>query len=73
VDYKATGSLLITYSGFVKNLRKKWEHIEAVYQLFIDIKKAYDSFRMEVWYNILTEFGIPMKLIRLIKMFLNEM
>jgi len=41
-------------------------------QLFIDFKKAYDSVRREVLYNILIEFGIPMKLVRLIKMFLNE-
>jgi hypothetical protein len=35
-------------------------------------KKAYDSVRREVLYNILLEFGIPMKLARLIKMCLNE-
>jgi len=34
--------------------------------------KAYDSVRMEVLYNILIEFGIPMKLEWLIKMCLNE-
>jgi sorting nexin-29 len=43
-----------------------------VYQLFIDFKKAYDSVRREVLYNILIEFGVPMKLVRLIKMCLNE-
>jgi len=48
-------------------LEKKWEYIEAVHQLFIDFKKAYDSVRKEVLYNILTDFGIPMKLVRLIK------
>jgi hypothetical protein len=26
-------------------LEKKWEYIEAVHQLFIDFKKAYDSVR----------------------------
>ena len=41
-------------------------------QLFIDFKKACDSFRREVFYNILIEFGIPMKQVRLIKMCLNE-
>ena len=41
-------------------------------QLFIDLKKAYDSVRREVLYNILIEFGIPMKLVRLIKMYLTE-
>jgi sorting nexin-29 len=43
-----------------------------VHQLFIDFKKAYDSVKMEVSYNILIEFGIPMKLVRLIKMCLSE-
>jgi hypothetical protein len=40
-----------------------------VHQLFIDFKKAYDSVKREVLYNILLEFGIPKKLI---KMCLNE-
>jgi hypothetical protein len=35
-------------------------------------KKAYDSVRREVLYKILIEFGIPRKLVRLIKMCLNE-
>jgi len=43
-----------------------------VHHLFIDFKKAYDSVRREVLYNIVTEFGIPMKLVRLIKMCLTE-
>jgi hypothetical protein len=43
-----------------------------VHQLFIDFKKAYDSVKREVLYNILVEFGIPKKLFRLIKMCLNE-
>ena len=53
-------------------LEKKWEYIEAVHQLFIDFTKAYNSVSREVLYNILIEFGIPMKLVRLIKMCLNE-
>jgi hypothetical protein len=28
-------------------LDKKWEYNKAVHQLFIDFKKAYDSFRRE--------------------------
>jgi len=51
---------------------KKWEYNEAVHQLFIECKKVYDSVRKEVMYNILIEFGILMKLVRLIKMYLNE-
>ena len=53
-------------------LENKWEYNEAVHQLFIDFKKANDSVRCEVLYNIPIEFGIPMKLVRLIKMCLNE-
>jgi hypothetical protein len=53
-------------------LEKKWEYNEAVHQLFIDFKKAYNSVRMEVLYNILIQFGIPIKLVRLVKMCLNE-
>jgi len=43
-----------------------------VHQLFIDVKKAYDSDMKEVLYNILIEFGISIKLVRLIKVCLNE-
>ena len=39
-----------------------------MYYLFIDFKKACDSVRREVLYNILIEFGIPKKLVRLVKM-----
>jgi len=42
-------------------LEKKWEFNEAAPQLFTDFKKAYDSVRREVLYNILIEFGIPKK------------
>jgi len=72
VDSDAIGQLLIIYSVFVKYLRKKWEHNEAVHQLFIDFKTAYDSVRREALYNILIEFGIPRKLVRLIKMCLKR-
>ena len=44
-----------------------------MHQLFIDFKKAYDSVRREALYNLLIEFGIPKKLVRLIKMCLTEM
>jgi len=43
-----------------------------VHQLFINFEKAYNSVRREVLYNILIEFDIPMKVVRLIKMCLNE-
>jgi hypothetical protein len=53
-------------------LEKKWEYNGMVHQLFINFKKAYDSIKREVLYNILLEFGIPKRLVRLSKMCLNE-
>jgi sorting nexin-29 len=72
VGFSTTDKLLIRNSAFVRYWRKKWEYNETVYQLFIDFKKAYDSVRREVLYNIVIEFGVAMKLVRLIKMCLNE-
>ena len=52
---------------------KKWEYIKAVHQPSIDCKKACDSVRREILYNILIEFVIHMVLVRLIKICLPEM
>jgi hypothetical protein len=43
-----------------------------VHQLFIDFKKAYDSVKREVLYNILLEYGIPTELARLINICVNK-
>jgi hypothetical protein len=43
-----------------------------VHQLFIDFKEAYDSVKRGVLYNIKLEFCVPKKLVRIIKMCLNE-
>jgi hypothetical protein len=43
-----------------------------VHQLCRDFKKAYDPVKKEVLYNSLLGFYIPKKLVRLIKMCLNE-
>jgi negative regulator of genetic competence, sporulation and motility len=37
------------------------EYTETTHLLLIDFKKAYDSVRREVMYNILIEFGVPTK------------
>ena len=74
VDFKeAAGRLLIiySYSAFIKCF-KTMECHEAMHQLFIDYKKAYDSVSRDVLYNILIEFCIPMTLVRLVKLCLTE-
>jgi len=48
-------------------LEKKWEYSEAVHQLFLDFNKANGSVWRKVLFNILTEFAILMKEVRLIK------
>jgi hypothetical protein len=47
------------------------EYNETAHQLFIDFKRAYDSVRREILYDLM-ECGIVMKLVRLIKLYLNE-
>jgi len=67
-DFDATGQLLIIR----QILEKGWKFNEAEYQLLINFKNAHASVRREGLCNILIEFGIPMKLVRVIKMCLNE-
>jgi hypothetical protein len=68
VGIDVTDQLLIRFSAFVRYWRQKWEYNGTVHQLFIDFKKVGKG----VLYNILIAFGVPMKLVRLIEMFLNE-
>ena len=46
--------------------------ISNICSFIIDFEKAYDSVRREILCNILFEFGVPRKLVRLIKMCLTE-
>jgi hypothetical protein len=69
VDFDITDQLLIRYSIFIRYWRKS-ENIMGQYS--IDFERAYDSVTREVVHSILIEFGIPLKLVRLIKMCLNE-
>jgi hypothetical protein len=46
----------------------QWDSTSAIDRL----QKTYDSVNRKVLYNILIEFGVSMKLVRLIKMCLNE-
>jgi hypothetical protein len=54
-------------------VEKKWEYNETAHQLlFVDFKKTCISVTREVLYNILLQFRVPIKLVRLSKMCLNE-
>ena len=53
-------------------LEKRWEYNEEVHHLFINFMKAYVSVRKEVLYKIYIEFGIPRKLVSLIKASVTE-
>jgi hypothetical protein len=45
----------------------EWEYNRIVQTLLINFKKAYETVRDEILYNILTVFGIPMKVLLLMK------
>jgi hypothetical protein len=53
-------------------LGKNLEYNDTIRQLLADFKKDYDSVRRKVLYNILIQFGVPLKPVRLIKMCLNK-
>ena len=63
VDFDATGQLLTRYPAIVKCLRINGNTTRQC------IKYIH---RLQLGYNILIEFVIPIKLVRLIKMRLNE-
>ena len=65
VNFDVTEQIRIIYTAFV-NL-KKWASNATVHKLLIGFKKAYNSVRREVLYNVLIEFGIPTELVLLIK------
>ena len=53
-------------------LEKHWEFNTDIYQLYIDFRQAYDSIHRPSMWAILKEFGIPKKLISLIKACYNN-
>jgi hypothetical protein len=55
--FDITYQLLIRFSAFVRYCRRNWEYNRTVHNLFIDFKKAYDSERREVLYDILRVLG----------------
>jgi hypothetical protein len=67
LGFNIRDQLMIRYFGFVKSWRKNGSTTLAIHGL----KKAYDSVRREVLYNILTKSGMCMKVASLNKMCLN--
>jgi hypothetical protein len=67
VGFDVTDQVLIRLSAFFRYWRKKWEYNETIHHPFVAFRKAYDAVRSEELYNILVEFRVPIKLIRLIK------
>jgi hypothetical protein len=57
VGFEVTDQLLIRLSAFLRYWGRKWEYNETVHQLFIAFKKAYDSVRRKVLYNIFIVWG----------------
>jgi hypothetical protein len=51
---------------------KAWRPSHAKEEMLLPISRNRDSFRREILYNIPIEFGITMKLVRLVKLCLNE-
>jgi len=71
VAFDATDRLLIIYSALAQYLRKMGKQLK-VHQLFIDLKKTYDSVGRENLSKILIEFGNPRKHVRLINIILTK-
>jgi hypothetical protein len=65
-DFDRIGKLLIIYFDFVKKQGKNRNALKQCIS-YLHIKKFYDKVRREALGTILIEFGIPMKLVRLIK------
>jgi hypothetical protein len=56
VDFSVNRSTTDHIFCICQILEKQWEYNEAVHEQFTDLKKALDSLRWKVWYNILIEF-----------------
>jgi hypothetical protein len=69
MDFGTVDPLLSRYFASVRYWSKSGN---TVYNLFINFKKTYDSVRREVLNNILIEFGMPLKQVRLIKIHSKE-
>jgi hypothetical protein len=58
LGFDRTNQPLVRLFSISQILEKTWYYNETVQQLFIGFKKAYDSVRGKVLYNILKEFTV---------------
>jgi hypothetical protein len=72
VDFNTTGQLFITYSEFVKYLRKSGNTMKQCNSYLLTSRNPVIRLRGRSCIKILIGFGTPMKLVKLIKMCLNE-
>lgn len=49
-----------------------WQYNKNIHILFINFKKAYDSIHKEPLINVIKEFEMPQKLVKLIKMIIEH-
>jgi hypothetical protein len=68
VGFNATDQLLTRPVAFVRYWRKNASTKRQYISSFVDFKKACDSVRRKVLYNVLIEFGVSVKVVRPIKM-----
>ena len=72
MDLNKTDRLFIIYSEFVKHLRKSGKTMKQCNSYLLTSRKLVIQLRGRSCIKILIGFGIPMKLVKLIKMCLNE-
>ena len=53
--------------------RKAVGHNTKVFLLFVDLRKAYDSVPRDLIWLILSKYGVPVKLVNLIRSFHDDM
>ncbi|KAL4153259.1 hypothetical protein QTP88_001103 [Uroleucon formosanum] len=75
-DYQCgfmSGKSTIDHNFIVKQLVKEhYEFDNDLHLLFIDYKQAYDSINREVLWDTLITFGIPAKIVKMIKLCMNK-
>jgi len=72
VDFNTNCQLFIIYSEFVKYLRKSVNTMEQCSSYLLTSRKPVIQLRGRFCMKIIIGYGIPMKLVKLIKMCLNE-